>query len=76
MSIHRLNPEENYLYLDERIRALAPAAPEAVANGMINWEKLREALGDALVEEDASPEHFGLSWLGNRAARVLAAPAV
>lgn len=73
MPIEKLKSEENYPYLDERIRALARAVPEAMADGKINWEKLREALRDAVEEEEASAEHFGLSWPGKRAARALAA---
>lgn len=73
MPISKLTPEGNYPYMDERIRALAQAVPEAMADGKINWEKLREALGDAVEEENASEEHFGLSWPGKREARKLAA---
>lgn len=73
MPISKLTPEGTYPYLDERVRALANAVPEAVADGRINWQKLREALGGALEEEEAGSEHFGLSWPGKREARALAA---
>ncbi len=43
--------------------------PEAFADGKINWDTLREALGEHL--EDETQEHFGLTWPGKREARRL-----
>ena len=65
----------------DRLDALAAIAPEAFADGMINWEALREALGDRVEDEGRDgagrdgtgpAEHFGLFWPGKRQARRLA----
>ena len=47
-------------------------APEAFADDRIDWETLREALGDYLDDDGAGAEHFGLFWPGKRQARRLA----
>lgn len=71
MAIERLKPR---LSLDEeRVRALEQVVPDAFANGYINWEVLRELLGERVEDENASTEHFGLFWPGKREARRLAA---
>ena len=72
MPIERFRP--TYEYDDERLeqlkQALSEAAPEAMADGRINWETLQEILAPVLEEgeegEDRAPEFFGLSWLGER----------
>ena len=71
MTIEKLRP--TYTFTQERLAALQAVVPEAFADGRINWEHLRAALGDYLEEEGADAEHFGLSWPGKRAARRLAA---
>jgi adenine-specific DNA-methyltransferase len=71
MTIEKLRP--TYTYTQERLAALQAVVPEAFADGRINWEHLRAALGDYLEEEGADAEPFGLSWPGKRAARRLAA---
>lgn len=58
---------------DERLRSLEQLVPEAFAEGVINWEVLRELLGERIEDENASTEHFGLFWPGKRDARRLAA---
>jgi len=70
MPITKLTPETNYPYLHERMNALQQAVPEAFADGKINWETLREVLGEEL--EDPREEFFGLTWPGKREARKLA----
>ena len=72
MPITKLTPENNYPYLQERLEALRQAVPEAFADGKINWDKLREALGEDL-EEEGCEEYFGLNWPGKREARKRAA---
>lgn len=67
--MEKLRP--SFPFTEERLRQLQQAVPEAFADGRINWEALREALGEHLEEE--TQEHFGLSWPGKREARRLAA---
>jgi len=54
---------------EERVKQLKAIAPEAFADGKINWESLKEALGEHLEDEDENAEHFGLFWPGKREAR-------
>ncbi|MDW8212426.1 MAG: site-specific DNA-methyltransferase [Roseiflexaceae bacterium] len=70
MILPKLRP--TFTFDQERIEALKAIAPEAFADGKINWEALREALGEHLEDEDRNAEHFGLFWHGKRAARRLA----
>jgi adenine-specific DNA-methyltransferase len=68
MSIQKLEPSSN---LDqERIEMLKQLFPEVVSDGKINWDVLKEVLGEQLEEDEA--EHFGLNWAGKREARRLA----
>ncbi len=60
-----------FTFTEERLRQLQQVVPEAFADGKINWDALREALGEHL--EDETQEHFGLTWPGKREARRLAA---
>jgi adenine-specific DNA-methyltransferase len=68
MSIEKLRP--SFTFDSDRLRELATVVPEAFADGQINWDTLREALGEHL--EDETQEHFGLFWPGKREARRLA----
>jgi adenine-specific DNA-methyltransferase len=69
MTIEKLRP--SFTFTADRLTELAAIVPEAFADGKINWDTLREALGETL--EDESQEHFGLFWPGKREARRLAA---
>ncbi len=69
MPIERLRP--TFSLSEERLAELRAVVPEAFAGGRINFDTLREALGERL--EDEQQEHFGLSWPGKREARRLAA---
>ena len=69
MTIQKLRP--TFTLTEDRLRHLQQVVPEAFADGKINWETLREALGEVL--EDETQEHFGLTWPGKREARRLAA---
>ncbi len=70
MAHERLRPS---FHLDEeRIAQLRQLVPEAFADGKINWETLREALGDHLESDGPDAEHFGLFWPGKRQARRIA----
>jgi adenine-specific DNA-methyltransferase len=68
MPITKLTPENNYPYMQERLNALGQAVPEAIADGKINWDTLRETLGNSL-EDEGREEYFGLNWPGKREAR-------
>jgi adenine-specific DNA-methyltransferase len=70
MVVSKLKPissiQENLL---EELKQLIP---EAISESKINWELLREVLGEHLEEEGTEAEHFGLNWAGKRQARRLA----
>lgn len=69
MPIEKLRP--SFTFTEDRLKELQAVVPEAFADGKINWDVLREALGEYL--EDPTQEHFGLTWPGKREARRLAA---
>ncbi|MCX7754802.1 MAG: site-specific DNA-methyltransferase, partial [Anaerolineales bacterium] len=69
MPPEKLRP--SFSFTADRLRDLQQAVPEAFADGKIDWDALREALGEHL--EDEAQEHFGLTWPGKREARRLAA---
>jgi adenine-specific DNA-methyltransferase len=69
MSIEKLRP--SFTFTEDRLKELQSIVPESFADGKINWDTLREALGEHL--EDETQEHFGLFWPGKREARRLAA---
>ena len=58
--------------MKKELNSLKQIAPEAFADNQINWELLKEALGDYLEEDDLDVEHFGLFWPGKREARRMA----
>lgn len=70
MTLPKLRPD--FTFDQDRLEALRAIAPEAFADGKVNWEALRAALGDHLEDEGRDAEHFGLFWPGKRAARRLA----
>lgn len=70
MVIEKLKP--TFSLEKDLVEKLKQLVPEAVADGKINWEILKEALGEHLEEEGAEVEHFGLNWAGKRQARRLA----
>lgn len=63
--------EPTFSLVEDRLRILRSALPEAFTDGKINFGTLKELLGDA-VADDEQDEHFGLSWTGKREARKLA----
>lgn len=68
MAHERLRPQ--FLFDEEKIRQLKQLAPECFEDGKINFETLKQNLGDwAQDEEDPELEHFGLFWPGKRNAR-------
>lgn len=67
-SIERLRP--TYSLEEDRLNALRQILPGAFEDGKINFETLRELLGDEV--EDEGDDHFGLSWTGKKDARRLA----
>ncbi|MCA2992388.1 site-specific DNA-methyltransferase, partial [Gemmatimonas sp.] len=71
MTIKRLRP--SFTFTEERLDELRAVVPEAFADGRVNWEALKEALGEWTEPEGEGAEHFGLFWPGKREARRLAA---
>lgn len=71
MAIEKLRP--SFTFTEERLKELQQVVPEAFADGKINWDTLKEALGEYTEEEGADAEHFGLNWPGKRLARKMAA---
>ena len=65
MPIEKLRPA--FTFSEDRLSELAAVVPEAFADGKINWDTLRQALGEQL--EDETREHFGLFWPGKHEAR-------
>lgn len=63
--------EPTFSLEEDRLRILKETLPEAFTDGKIDFETLKELLGEA-VEDDEANEHFGLSWTGKREARKLA----
>lgn len=70
MPIKKLRP--SFPFTDDRLAQLKAVVPEAFADGKINWETLKQALGEFLEDENPEAEHFGLFWPGKREARRLA----
>jgi len=70
MPIERLRP--SFSFDEERIQELKRIVPEVFADGKINWETLKNALGEHLEDETAEIEHFGLFWPGKKEARRIA----
>ena len=70
MPYERLRP--SFVFDEERLKQLQQIAPEAFADGKINWEVLKESLGEYTEEEGSEAEHFGLFWPGKREARKIA----
>ena len=68
--IEKIKPK--FSFDEERVKQLKQIAPEAFADGKINWETLKESLGENLEEDGAESEHFGLFWPGKKEARKLA----
>ncbi|MEH2157096.1 site-specific DNA-methyltransferase [Nostoc sp.] len=69
MTIEKLMPASG---LDkDLVEKLKHLLPETVADGKINWESLKELLGEHL-EDEGEVEHFGLTWPGKRQSRRLA----
>jgi len=59
----------SFTFTEDRINKLFKIAPEAFADGKINWDVLQEALGTQIEDEGAEAEQFGLFWPGKREAR-------
>jgi len=70
MAIERL--QRDFSIDQESLKLLEQVVPEAFADGKINWETLKEALGEYLEDDSPGAEHFGLTWHGKREARRLA----
>ena len=70
MSIAKFRP--TFTFTQDRLDQLKAIAPEAFTDGKINWESLKQALGEFLEDENQEAEHgstelaevFGLFWPG------------
>lgn len=71
MPIDRLRP--SFTFTEDRLDQLRAVVPEAFADGEVDWDALREALGNYLEDDTEPTEHFGLTWPGKRQARRAAA---
>jgi adenine-specific DNA-methyltransferase len=71
MTIQKLRP--SFTFTQDRLAELQAVIPEAFADGRIDWDALKEALGTFLEDEGPDSEQFGLFWPGKREARRLAA---
>jgi adenine-specific DNA-methyltransferase len=68
MAHEKIRPQ--YFFDETKIEQLKQIAPECFEDGKINFETLRQNLGDWKEdEEDPDLEHFGLFWPGKRDAR-------
>ena len=63
MPHERLRP--SFTFDEDKIKELKKIAPEAFSDNQINWDVLKEALGENL-EEGVEMEQFGLLWPGKR----------
>jgi adenine-specific DNA-methyltransferase len=70
MAAEKIRP--TFTFTEDRLAELRAVVPEAFEDSVLNWELLREALGD-YADGEPGPEHFGLNWPGKREARRLAA---
>lgn len=70
MPLERLKP--SFTFDKELIQQLNQLIPECFEDGKINWEILKEALGEFLEDESPEAEHFGLNWPGKKEARKMA----
>jgi adenine-specific DNA-methyltransferase len=69
MPHERLKP--TFTFDEDRLADLKRVVPEAFADGKVNWDALREALGENLEEE--GKEHYAFTWPSKREAKKLAA---
>jgi adenine-specific DNA-methyltransferase len=67
MAHEKLKP--TFVYDEEKIEKLKQIAPECFEDGKINFETLKQNLGEWSDDEDESLEHFGLFWPGKKQAR-------
>lgn len=70
MPVTKFRP--SFTFTQDRLAQLQTLVPEAFADGKINWESLKQALGEFLEDENPQAEHFGLFWPGKREAKRLA----
>jgi len=71
MPIERLKP--TFSFDEDRLRKLERVIPEVFADHRIDWEVLRDVLGERVDDDERDIEHFGLFWPGKRQSRRLAA---
>jgi hypothetical protein len=62
MSYEKLTPK--FDLNEERINLMKQIIPEAFADGKINWDSFKEALGEYLEEDEK--EHYSFTWPGKK----------
>jgi adenine-specific DNA-methyltransferase len=67
MAHEKLKP--SFVFDEEKIEKLKQLAPECFEDGKINFETLKQNMGEWAEYEDESLEHFGLFWPGKKMAR-------
>jgi hypothetical protein len=50
----------HFVFDEEKIEKLKNIAPEAFSDGKVNWEVLKESLGEFAEDDGPDVEHFGL----------------
>ncbi|MGE5410469.1 MAG: site-specific DNA-methyltransferase [Clostridiales bacterium] len=64
--------KHGFLFDEQRREKLKQIAPECFSDDNINWQVLREALGEYVDDEADEFEHFGMFWPGKKQARRIA----
>ena len=72
MGISKLQLEEHGLGNQPLIDSLKQLVPEVVKDGKIDFNLLRELLGDTTLDEEEKAEPWGLNWTGKAQARKIA----
>lgn len=69
MSIEKFQP--SYNIYPEKFEKLKSVFPEAFEDEKINWEILKECLGNFVEKEGQETEHYSFTWPGKKDARRL-----
>jgi len=64
--------QSSYDINGNRLKKMINVVPEAFEDGEINWEILKECLGNFIDDSTVGIEHYSFTWPGKREARRLA----
>ena len=70
--IEKMRLEPHGIEPGDAANQLKKLLPAAVRDGKIDFDLLRELLGDELLDDDEKAEPWGLNWPGKRDARKMA----